>query len=147
MSMLLKVLFCRNNDWTGERWRWRGLRGSFSLFRFVVWEMIKRNSGKATVCLTTKCGGGVRMALLANFFLLAFWLIFLDPVGNFLPIQGKLLSISNLLFRLKYFQKTLFCPTTTYLGLCSSDHPCMKILFRAGCLRPGVIYAEKNWGS
>ena len=31
-------------------------------------------------------------------------------------------------------QKLFFCPTTTYSGLCSSDHPCMKILFQVGFL-------------
>ena len=57
--------------------------------------------------LTTKCGGGS----LANCFLLwAFWLFFFEHVRSFLLIQVKLLRISNLLFRLKYFPQTLFLP-------------------------------------
>ena len=47
------------------------------------------------------------------FFELFDWLLF-GPVGNLLLIQGKLLRISNLLFRLRYPPKTLFCPTTPY---------------------------------
>ena len=65
--------------------------------------------------LTTKCGWegtyAPRHPHSVNFFLLwAFWLIFFEPAGNLLFIQGKLLRISNLLFRLKYFPKTPFLP-------------------------------------
>ena len=87
------------------------------------------------------------MPTLANSFLLwAFWLMFSEPVGNLLLIQGKLLRISNLLLRLKYFPKTLFfCPTTTYSGLCSSGHPCINNLFLVVFLGRGVIYLENTF--
>ena len=53
-------------------------------------------------------GSGVRMAPTRSLFLLwAFLWIFFEPFGNLLLIQGKLLRIYNLLFRLKYFTKTL----------------------------------------
>ena len=60
--------------------------------------------------LATKCVGWVRMPpSRANCFCFELfdWLFF-EPVGNFLLVQGKLLRIFNLLFRLKYFPKTLF---------------------------------------
>ena len=69
------------------------------------------------------------------------WFIF-EPVGNMLFIQGNIFRISELLFRLKYFPKKLFFPTTTFAGLCSSDHLCMKILFLVGILSKGVIYLQ-----
>ena len=49
-------------------------------------------------------------------------------------------------FNKRYFRKTLFFPTTTYSGLCSSHHTCMKILFLAGFLGLCVIYPEKHFG-
>ena len=62
------------------------------------------------VLLTTKCGGHIWRRTANSFLLWAFWLIFFEPVGNLLLIQGKLLRISNFLFRLKYFPKTPFLP-------------------------------------
>ena len=53
------------------------------------------------------------------------------------------MRISNLLLRLKHLQSHFCCRTTTYVGLFSSDHPCMKILFLVGLLGLGVIYSEK----
>ena len=51
------------------------------------------------------------MAPLANFFCIElFDGFFFEPVGDFLPIQDKLLRISNLLFRFKHFPRTLFLP-------------------------------------
>ena len=72
--------------------------------------------------------------------------LFFEHVGNLLPVQGKLLRISKLLLRLKKFPKTLFYPTTTYSGVCSSDHTCKKILFLEELLGLGVIYSEKILG-
>ena len=72
-----------------------------------------------------------RQLVFALSFLINF---FFEHVGNLLSIQKKTLRISNVLFRLLYFPKRFFCPTTTYSGLCSSDPPCMKILFLVGFL-------------
>ena len=61
--------------------------------------------------LSSKCrGSGVaRMPPFATCFSLwAFWLILFEPVGNFLLMQGKLLSVFNLLFSIKYFPKARF---------------------------------------
>ena len=96
---------------------------------------------------TTKCGGGeVRMAPpSANFFLLrAFWLIFFfELVGNLLLIQGKWENYWVSPICCSYWNispKHFFGPTATYSGLCSSDHPCMKIMFLVEILGLGVIY-------
>ena len=95
--------------------------------------------------LATKCeeGGTYTRPLPLAVFASSFLIDFFEPVGNLLLIQGKLLRISNLLLRLEYFPETLFCPTTTYSGLCSSDHPCTKSLYMVRFLGKGVIYAEK----
>ena len=45
---------------------------------------------------------------------LSFWLIFFDAVGNTIPLFGKLSRMSNFLFNVRYFRKTLLYPTTTY---------------------------------
>ena len=76
-----------------------------AIFRLV---MISRGSLKLSP-LTTKCGGGYVWPPSLTFvcFELFDWFFF-EPVGNLLLIQGKLLRISNLLFRLKYLPKTLF---------------------------------------
>ena len=42
------------------------------------------------------------------FLALSLLIDFFEHVGNLLLIQKKILRISNLLFRLKYFPKTLF---------------------------------------
>ena len=107
------------------------------LFKFCCLSSAERPQDKLFIYLTTKCGRGT------YFLALSFLIDFFEHVDNFLPVQGKLLRISNLLLRLKYFPKTLFCPTTIFSGLCSSDHPCMKILFLVGFLGLGVIYSEK----
>ena len=95
--------------------------------------------------LATKCeeGGTYTRPLPLAVFASSFLIDFFEPVGNLLLIQGKLLRISNLLLRLEYFPETRFCPTTTYSGLCSSDHPCKKILFLVGFLGLGVS-TQKN---
>ena len=56
-------------------------------------------------------------------------------------------TIENLQFAVQieiFPQNTFLCPSTTYSGLCRSDHPCMKILFLVGVLGLGVIYSEKK---
>ena len=49
---------------------------------------------------------------------------FLEPVDNLLRIQGKLLRISNLLFILKYFPRTLFSalPPPTQSSVAQTTH-------------------------
>ena len=77
-----------------------------------------------------------------TFFALSFLIAFFHSVGNRLLIQGKLLRTEYLLFRLRYFQKTLFFyHTTTYSRVCSSDHTCTKTSFLVGVLGLGVIYS------
>ena len=55
--------------------------------------------------------------------------------------------IENLQFavQIEIFPKNTFLPTTTYSGLGSSDHPCMKILFLVGYFGISVIYSEKHF--
>ena len=81
----------------------------------------------------------------AIFFVLSFLIVSFEPIGNFLFIQGNILRNFNLMFRLKCFPKTIFCPTTTYSGLCSSGHPCIKNLFLVVFLGRGVIYLENTF--
>ena len=96
-----------------------------------------------TLLLTTKCEG-VRMPTptphpLTVFLLWAFWWFIFSS-----------LSAVCFLFKENYWEspiccsKHFFCPTTTYSGLCSSDHPYMKILILVGFLGLGEIYSEKN---
>ena len=97
--------------------------------------------------LTTQCGVGcVWPPPPLAFLLWAFWLSFFRTCRQFASYSKK--TIENLQFsvQIKIFPKnTFFCPTTTYSGLCSSDHPCMKILFLVEFLGVGVIYSEKNF--
>ena len=97
--------------------------------------------------LTTKCGGGrgVSMAPAASFFLLgAFRLICFRACRQFASYSREIIENLQFTVQIEIFPKnTLFCPTTTYSGLCSSDHPCMKTLFLVWFLGLGVIYSEK----
>ena len=75
-----------------------------------AWLLTGRVEPCTTSVLTTKCARGVGTYGLPLIFCSfeRFDRSFLEPVGNLLFVQEKLLRISNLLFRLKYFPKTLF---------------------------------------
>ena len=77
-----------------------------------------------------------------------FYSFFFGHVGNLLLIQGKLLRISNLLFRLKYFPNTLFFALLppTLGSVAQTTYLCIKILFLVEFLNLGVIYSKKLWG-
>ena len=69
-----------------------------------------QGSLSASAPLTTPCGRGTYGLPPLTVFCFLLLIDFFEPVGNLLPIQ------SNLLFRLKYFTKTLFLPYHHLLG-------------------------------
>ena len=93
---------------------------------------------------TTKCGrrGAVCPHPLILFCFEIFdW--FFRVCRQFVSYSRKIIENLQFAVQVKNLPKNLFCPTTTYSGLCSSDHTCMKNLFLVGFLGLGVIYSEK----
>ena len=72
---------------------------------------------------------------------------FFEPVWNMLPSSGKLLRNSNLLFKRRYLEKTLFYPTNTYSSLCISECTCPEVLFSVEFLCEGWLYTQNILGS
>ena len=76
---------------------------------------------------------------------------------SFFTVFVSRLSAIFLLFKENSWEHHIFCsdwnislknfvPTSTYSGLCNSDHRCMAIQFLLGFLGLGVIYSENNFG-
>ena len=81
------------------------------------------------------------------FFALSFLIDFLRGCREYAPIIRKTIENWKFAVQIEILQKnTCFCLTTTYSGLCSSDHTCIKILFLVGFLVLGVIYSGKSFG-
>ena len=77
-----------------------------------------------------------------TFFALSFLIGFFRACRQFSSRSRKIIENLQYAVQIEIFSKnTFFCPTT-YSGLCSSDHPCMKILFLVGFFGLGMIYSE-----
>ena len=79
------------------------------------------------------------------FFALSFLIDFFRAYRQFASYSRKIIENLQLAVQIEIFPKNTFSPTSTYSGLCSSDHPCMQILFLVGVLGLGVIYSGKNF--
>ena len=100
---------------------------------------------KNCVCKVLNAEGGTCAPLhpLRLIFLFsAFWLIFFRACRHFASYSRKIFENLQFAVHIKVFPKNTFWPTTTYSGLCSVDHPCVKILFLVGCFGIGVIWSE-----
>ena len=96
--------------------------------------------------MTSVVGWYIRPQL-ANVFCLSVLIDFFEVVGTTLASLGKLSRMSNFLFKKRCFRKTLFCHTTTYSRLCSSEYTCMKNLILAVFFDPGRDLLRNKLGS
>ena len=91
---------------------------------------------------------GVRMAPLHPLTIFCFEpfdCFFFRACQQFASYSRKIIENLEFAAQIEIFPKYFFCPATTYSGLCSSDHTCMKILFLIGFLGLGVICSDKNF--
>ena len=116
----------------------------FCRWRRLWWEM---NRAFHFRILTTKWrGGGTYAHPPLTFFCLELFDWFFSSLSAiFLAFKEKYWESPICCSDWNISPKHFFCPTTTYSGLCSSDHTCMKILFLVGFLGLGVIYSEKHF--